>query len=111
MVELIVNCVCGRESGGGVFEGPTVPEAYGGEPLYLRLHVLLELPGPEQHLADGTDWSLAVVQGHLLFTWRQHGKQGKERKRQRMRRSKGLLFSDTVYIWLVSTWGTRISLQ
>lgn len=57
-----------------------IPEADVSQPLYFRLHVLLQLSRPEQHLADGADWSLAVIQRHLLFTCTKKTKTKKPKK-------------------------------
>lgn len=47
--------------------GSCLPDVQLGELLQLLLHVLLQLPGAKENLADGADWSLAVKQSRFLF--------------------------------------------
>jgi len=47
--------------------GSCLPDVQLGELLQLLLHVLLQLPGAKEDLADGADRSLAVKQSCFLF--------------------------------------------
>lgn len=47
--------------------GSCLPDVQLGELLQLLLHVLLQLPGAKEDLADGADRSLAVKQSRFLF--------------------------------------------
>lgn len=64
----------------GRYRCASLPDVHVGEPFHLLLHVLLEFSWTQQHLTDGADGSLTVIEWHLLLTWE------KNRKRQeRMR--------------------------
>lgn len=57
----------------------SLPDVHVGEPLHLLLHVLQEFSWTQQHLTDGADGSLTVIEWHLLLTWEQKDKEREEK--------------------------------
>lgn len=65
----------------GGYRCVSLPDVHVGEPLHLLFHVLQKFSWTQQHLTDGADGSLTVIEWHLLLTWEKNRKIEQEKMR------------------------------